>query len=91
MHTVKCRMYEKRLQPRRTRMDIPGWAGKPEPRRDGSHEHAWHCVPFSESAKYGMELLYPFEEELRVCWRHRQPSRPAEGQDGTASTLSVST
>jgi hypothetical protein len=47
-------------------MDIPGWAGKPEPRRDGSHEHAWHCVPFSESAKYGIELFYPFDKELKV-------------------------
>jgi hypothetical protein len=69
MHTVKCRCYETRLRPRRTRMDIPGWAGKAEPRKDGNHEYAWHCIPFSESAKYGIELFYPFDNELRVTTR----------------------
>jgi len=69
MHTVKCRTYEKRLSPRRTKMDIPGWAGQPVPRRNGSHEYAWHCVPFTESATYGIELFYPFDNELRVTTR----------------------
>lgn len=69
MHTVKCRLYQKKLNPRRTRMDIPGWPGEAEPRRDGSHEHAWHCVPFSESAKYGIELFYPYDNELTVSTR----------------------
>ena len=46
MHTIKYRMTEERLRPRRTKLQIPGWAGKPEPRADGSHEYAWHCVPF---------------------------------------------
>lgn len=51
-------------------MPIPGWAGEPQPRVDGSHEQPWHCTPFSEAARYGVELLYPFEEELRVTrWR----------------------
>jgi hypothetical protein len=72
MHTVKTRYYDKGLRPRRTRMDIPGWAGRPEPRRDGSHEHAWHCIPFSESAKYGIELFYPFANELAVTTRDGQ-------------------
>ena len=69
MHTVKCRLYDKELKPRRTKMEIPGWSGKPEPRRDGSHEYAWHCIPFSESAQYGIELFYPFDNELRVTTR----------------------
>jgi hypothetical protein len=47
-------------------MPIPGWAGQAQPRADGSHEQPWHCTPFSESARYGVELLYPFDEELRV-------------------------
>jgi len=66
VHQVKVRFYEPRLRPRRTKMEIPGWAGKPEPRKDGSHEYAWHCIPFSESAQYGIELFYPFDNELRV-------------------------
>jgi hypothetical protein len=69
MHQVKYRLFEPRLRPRRTKMEIPGWAGKPEPRRDGAQEYAWHCVPFSESAQYGIELFYPFDNELRVTTR----------------------
>jgi len=29
-------------------------------------EQAWHCLPFSEDARYGIELFYPYEHELRV-------------------------
>ena len=69
MHTVKCRLYEKRLNPRRTKLEIPGWAGKREPRADGSREQVWHCVPFSEGAQYGIELFYPYDFELHVTTR----------------------
>jgi hypothetical protein len=48
------------------KLAVPGWAGAPQPRADGSHEQPWHCLPFSESARYGVEVLYPFDEELRV-------------------------
>jgi hypothetical protein len=70
MHTVKYRFFESRLAPRRTKMEVPGWAGQPEPRRDGSHEYAWHCIPFSEAAQYGLELFYPYDNELRVTKRN---------------------
>jgi hypothetical protein len=63
---VKYRLFEPRLRPRRTKLEVPGWAGQREPRKDGSHEYAWHCVPFSESARYGIELFYPFDNELHV-------------------------
>jgi hypothetical protein len=69
MHTVKYRLFEPRLKPRRTKLDVPGWAGEREPRKDGSHEYAWHCVPFAESARYGIELFYPFDNELHVTTR----------------------
>jgi hypothetical protein len=69
MHTVKYRLLDPRLAPRRTKLEVPGWAGKPEPRRDGSHEYAWHCVPFMEGAQYGIELFYPFDNELHVTKR----------------------
>ena len=36
MHIVKYRLSEERLRPRRTKLEIPGWAGKAEPRADGS-------------------------------------------------------
>ena len=69
MEDVKFRLNNPRLRPRRTRLELPGWAGRPEPRADGSHEYAWHCIPFSEAAKAGIELFYPYESELRVTTR----------------------
>jgi hypothetical protein len=48
---------------------MPGWGGKPEPRKDGSHEQVWHCMPFTEDAQYGIELFYPYDNELRVTKR----------------------
>jgi hypothetical protein len=45
---------------------MPGWGGKPEPRKNGSHEQVWHCIPFTEGAQYGIELFYPYDNELRV-------------------------
>jgi hypothetical protein len=66
MHKMKYRMSGDDLRPRRTKLEIPGWAGQPEKRADGSREYAWHCVPFSEAATYGVEVFYPYENELRV-------------------------
>jgi hypothetical protein len=67
--TVKCRLFDKRLAPRRTKLEIPGWGGRSEPRRDGNREQPWHCVPFSESAQYGIEIFYPYDNELHVSTR----------------------
>ena len=66
MHLVKYRSYTPGLNPRRTKLEVPGWGGQREPRKDGSMEQAWHCLPFSEGARYGVELFYPYENELRV-------------------------
>jgi len=62
MPTVKYRVVGPGLAPRNTQLPIPGWGGEVQPRADGSHEQVWHCAPFSEGARYGLELLYPFEE-----------------------------
>ncbi|HWD57502.1 MAG TPA: hypothetical protein VG308_04430 [Stellaceae bacterium] len=72
MDTIKYRLFEPRLAPRRTKLEVPGWGGQPEPRRDGSHEYGWHCMPFVEGAQYGTELFYPFDNELRVTQRGGQ-------------------
>jgi hypothetical protein len=69
MQTIKYRLFEPRLRPRRTKLEMPGWAGQPEPRKDGSHEHPWHCIPFTEGAQYGIELFYPYDNELHVTKR----------------------
>jgi hypothetical protein len=73
METVKFRLYEPRLAPRRTKIAVPGWAGEKEPRRDGAHEHPWHCLPFIEGMQAGIELFYPYDNELRVTKQDRGP------------------
>ncbi len=70
MMTVKYRLLNPNLRPRRTKLEIPGWAGQPEPRVDGSHEYPWHCIPFSEAARAGVELFYPHDKELHVSTRN---------------------
>lgn len=32
----------------------------------------WHCVPFSEGAQYGIELFYPYDNELHVSTKDGQ-------------------
>src|SRR6202163_242063 len=66
MHEVKFRLVNPGLAPRRTKLEMPRWAGEPAPRADGSHEYAWHCMPFTEGAQYGIEIFYPYDNELRV-------------------------
>jgi len=50
MHKIKYRLNDPRLAPRRTKLEIPGLAGSRDPRKDGSYEQVWHCVPFSEGS-----------------------------------------
>ena len=66
MPLVKYRLHGRRFAPQPIQLPIPGWGGDPQPRADGSHEQVWHCTPFAEGARYGVEVLYPFDEELRV-------------------------
>jgi len=73
MQKVKYRLIDPRLRPRQTRVEVPGWAGAKEPRADGSQEHAWHCLPFTEGAQYGVEIFYPYDDELRVTTRDGEP------------------
>jgi hypothetical protein len=66
MTKVKYRLNNPRLAPRRTKLEIAGWAGNREPRANGSREQVWHCVSFSEGAQYGIDLFYPYAFELHV-------------------------
>lgn len=66
MPLIKYRSINPALRPRRTRMDVPGWGGETDPREDGRHEQPWHCIPFTEAARFGLELPFPHEEEVRV-------------------------
>jgi hypothetical protein len=70
MTEIKYRLFNPGLAPRRTKLEMPGWAGKPAPRKDGSHEYAWHCMPFTEGAQYGIEVFYPYDNELHVSTKN---------------------
>jgi hypothetical protein len=70
MQEIKYRLADPGLRPRRTKVEMPGWAGEPEPRTDGSQEYAWHCAPFTEGAQYGIEVFYPYENELHVSTKN---------------------
>ena len=69
MRQVKFRSYNSGLNPRRTKLESPGWAGDRQPRKDGSMAQAWHCMPFSEGARYGIEIFYPYANPLAVGTR----------------------
>ena len=73
MPVVKYRLDDPKLNVRRTRLSIPGWAGDNEPRTDGSHEQPWHCIPFSEAATAGLELVYRYDHALHVTSRNGEP------------------
>src|SRR3569832_354594 len=72
MQTIKYRLANDGLQTRRTKLEMPGWGGNPNPRADGSHEQVWHCAPFTEGAQYGIEVFYPYDNDLRVSRRDGQ-------------------
>jgi hypothetical protein len=85
--TIKYRLHGHRLPPQPVSVPVPGWGGAAEPRADGSHEQVWHCTPFSEGAKYGLEVLYPFEEELRVTQRRGRVHLDADWGDPVDPTM----
>ena len=102
MNKVKYRLNNPRLAPRRTKLEIPGWAGKRDPRANGSREQVWHCVPFSEGAQYGIELFYPYDFELHVStndghltfeadWGNRQTAGPSARRSGILAILFIPT
>jgi hypothetical protein len=52
MRVIKYRLANAKLRPRRTKLEMPGWDGRKNPRADGSQEQVWHCRPFTEGAQY---------------------------------------
>jgi hypothetical protein len=52
--------------PRRIRLQIPGWSGASIRPADGAVAQPWHCQPFVEGATHGLELVYPYQSEVRV-------------------------
>jgi tetratricopeptide (TPR) repeat protein len=64
--TIKYKAYAKVLPPQPIRMTNGTWGGSPEKMADGSEPQPWHCLPFVEGSTYGMELVYPYENECHV-------------------------
>ena len=87
MREVKMRYRLSGLSPRRTKLEIPGWAGDRSPRADGMREQVWHCMPFTEGAQYGIEIFYPYENELRVTTREGKLHLEADFGEAPDPTL----
>src|SRR4051812_50009337 len=66
--TVKFAAPDARYVPaRRIRLEVPGWGGTPDQKmEDGGEIQPWHCLPFAEGSTYGLELIYPHENECHV-------------------------
>jgi tetratricopeptide (TPR) repeat protein len=63
---LKYITFDKSTAPQAIRMKIPGWSGVGDKMEDGSEPQPWHCLPFTEGATYGLELVYPYETECHV-------------------------
>ena len=63
---LKYATFDKSTAPQPIRMKIPGWSGGGDKMEDGSEPQPWHCLPFTEGATYGQELVYPYETECHV-------------------------
>ena len=66
MHTIKYRMTGENLRPRRTKLEIPGWAGQPEPRVDGSRDTPGIAFPSRRRRNMASKSLSRTPNELRV-------------------------
>lgn len=63
---VKYATYSKALPPQPIKIRTPGWGGTAEKMVDGAQPQPWHCLPFVEGSTYGLELVYPYENECHV-------------------------
>lgn len=63
---VRYRTWYKGLPPRPIKLQIPGWAGSNKKHCNGERPQPWHCPPFVDGSTYGLELIYPFDNECRV-------------------------
>lgn len=66
MLKIKYRTWFKGEKPRPIKLEIPGWAGDVNNHSNGDKPQPWHCPPFVEGSSYGLELIYPFDTEIKV-------------------------
>lgn len=60
---IKYRVYDNAFPPKKTKLEIPGWAGE---NNNENKPQPFHCLPWIEGSLYGLELIYPFQSECRV-------------------------
>lgn len=63
---IKYRIWGKGLPPQKIKLQIPGWAGSDGEYKNGAKPQPWHCKPFVDGSKYGLELIYPFDAECKI-------------------------
>lgn len=73
---VRYRTYYKGIPPRPTKLEVPGWAGE----KHWKSGQPWHCKPFIDAVTYGLELLYPFDKEVRVTAKNGESKFEYEGE-----------
>jgi tetratricopeptide (TPR) repeat protein len=55
------------MPPQPIRLVNVDWVGSADKKmEDGSEVQPWHCLPFVEGSTYGLELIYPYENECQV-------------------------
>ncbi len=57
------------LEPRRTRLEVPGWSG------EATHDipQPWHCKPFTDAGTYGIELRFSWRTPCYVSLNQGRP------------------
>lgn len=66
---IKYRKIHDVLEPRRTRLRVPGWSG------EATHDvpQPWHCKPFSDASTYGFEIRFSWKAHCQVSLKRGSP------------------
>ncbi len=63
---IRYRTWYRGWPPQPIKLKIPGWSGCDHNHKSGAIPQPWHCPPFVEGSTYGLELIYPFDCEMKV-------------------------
>ena len=66
MQQVKFRLVNPKLAPQRTKLEMPGWAGQPEPRTDARRNMLGIAHPSPRARNTASRCSIPYDNELRV-------------------------
>lgn len=63
---IRYRKWFQGLAPKPIKLQIPGWSGEQEEKV----AQPWQCLPFIDASTHGLELIYPFEGEVRISMKN---------------------